>query len=660
MDPQLVMAMFKELMEEQRKIAEQQQKDMIAMMVGQMTGVRGSGHGSEEVSVPNVMSALSHRIDRFIFDPEVDMGFSRWFSRYKEVLMNDAKQLPESARVRLLCEKLDTVSFEKYQRHVLPREVSEIGFDETVLTLKQLFDLKSSEFTTKYQCLNLEKNDSEDYLTYMGRVNEMCEKARIHELDSDGIKCLLWIFGLKSQKEAEQLHKECEKFLSLKRDSDTIAGNVRFVEEARKAEKKVVCWNCEKNHYVRQCQAKPWFCKKCKKIGHKEKYCEDARRGTDRRSSSTERRRNSRDRIRKTKTGAKRHVQVTRIANGALDVNATRMYVEAVVNNHKVEFLLDTGSDITLLNEKVWKQMGAPSLEKTNVLVKNASGNLMKIYGRLKCEYEMKGHKAQGYAYVTPFNSLMGLEWIQSNEEMVYHMKMMVAEVKAKDLSVEKELMETYPTVFEGGLGLCTKEKAELILEQGVRPVFRGCRPVAHAAMDSVDKELDRLLEMGVITPVTHSEWAAPIVCVRKANGKLRVCADFSTGLNKALQSFDYPLPVPEDIFASLNGGTVFSQIDLSDAYLQIELSDEAKKKVVINTHRGLFQYNRLPFGIKTAPGIFQQIMNKMVSGLRGVATYLDDILVCGKTELEHKENLLALFGRIEEYGFKLRLEKKD
>ncbi|VDL80195.1 unnamed protein product [Nippostrongylus brasiliensis] len=142
------------------------------------------------------------------------------------------------------------------------------------------------------------------------------------------------------------------------------------------------------------------------------------------------------------------------------------MYMEAMVNNHKVEFLLDTGSDITLLNEKVWKQMGAPSLEKTNVMVRNASGNLMKIYGRLRCEYEMKGHKAQGYAYVTPFNSLMGLEWIQCNEEMVYHMKMMVAEVKAKDNSVERELMETYPTVFEEGLGLCTKEKAELILEQ--------------------------------------------------------------------------------------------------------------------------------------------------------------------------------------------------
>lgn len=129
--------------------------------------------------------------------------------------------------------------------------------------------------------------------------------------------------------------------------------------------------------------------------------------------------------------------------------------------------------------------------------------------------------------------------------------------------------------------------------------VFRGCRLVAHAAVQSADKELDRHWEMCVITPVSHR------------------CAGFLTGLNKALQSFDYPLPVPENIFTSFNGGKVFSQIDLSGVYLQIELSADAKKMVVINAHRGLFQYSRLPFGRKTAFGTFQQIMKKMVSGLK-------------------------------------------
>ncbi|XGW34118.1 hypothetical protein V3C99_018144 [Haemonchus contortus] len=163
---------------------------------------------------------------------------------------------------------------------------------------------------------------------------------------------------------------------------------------------------------------------------------------------------------------------------------------------------------------------------------------------------------------------------------------------------------------------------------------------------------------MDVVAPASHSEWLVPIVHVRKQNGKLRICADFSTGLNRALQSFDYTLPMLEDIFASLNGGAISSQIDLSDAYLQLELSEESKKKVVINTQKGLFRYNRLPFRIKIAPGSFQQVMNKMVTGLQGVATYLDDILVSGRNEQEHRENLLTVFGRIADYGFKVRLDK--
>ncbi|PIO73968.1 hypothetical protein TELCIR_04039 [Teladorsagia circumcincta] len=134
------------------------------------------------------------------------------------------------------------------------------------------------------------------------------------------------------------------------------------------------------------------------------------------------------------------------------------MYVNAVVNNCAVRFLLDTGSDITLLNEKIWRKMGSPTLEKTNVVVKNASGDQMKAHGKLRCKIKMKGIKTEGYAYVTPYNSLMGLEWIRGNEEMAYHMDMMISEVKmATNSDGEEALKETYPEVFEEGLGRCTK-----------------------------------------------------------------------------------------------------------------------------------------------------------------------------------------------------------
>ena len=117
-------------------------------------------------------------------------------------------------------------------------------------------------------------------------------------------------------------------------------------------------------------------------------------------------------------------------------------------------------------------------------------------------------------------------------------------------------------------------------------------------------------------------------------------------------------MPVPEDIFATLNGGQVFSQIDLSDAYLQVELDEQSKELCNINTHRGVYAYQRLPFGTKSAPGIFQEIMNKMLAGLPFATAYLDDIIVVSRSQEDHTRHLHAVFERINDYGFRVRLGK--
>ncbi|KIH43111.1 hypothetical protein ANCDUO_26890, partial [Ancylostoma duodenale] len=264
MDPQVMMTMFREMMREERK-------EMMEMFLKHLSGQGQSSATTEVASVPNVMAALSNRIEKFVFDPETDMSFTKWYTRYKEVFVEDAKQLIESARVRLLCEKLDSDTFERYQRHVLPKEVTSIGFEETVATLKELFDVKTSEFTLRYQCLKLEKMDSEDYLVYTVAKGSEIKQRRIAVLDREykaGRKLTL-----------QELYRECENFLSLKKDSETIAGNVRTVEAAVKEERqKRECWNCCGDHFAQQCKSKPWFCKQCKKTGHKERFCDVANR----------------------------------------------------------------------------------------------------------------------------------------------------------------------------------------------------------------------------------------------------------------------------------------------------------------------------------------------------------------------------------------------
>ena len=126
----------------------------------------------------------------------------------------------------------------------------------------------------------------------------------------------------------------------------------------------------------------------------------------------------------------------------------------------------------------------------------------------------------------------------------------------------------------------------------------------------------------------------------------------FQTGLNDALEPHQYPLSVPEDIFATVNGGE-FSQNEFADAYLQVEVEDASKELLTINTHRGLYLYYRLPFGVKSASGIFQQIMDSMIAGLQGTVAYLDDVLVImGRSKEKHDANLLAVLKRIAEFGF--------
>ena len=97
-----------------------------------------------------------------------------------------------------------------------------------------------------------------------------------------------------------------------------------------------------------------------------------------------------------------------------------------------------------------------------------------------------------------------------------------------------------------------------------------------------------------------------------------------------------YPIQKIEDLFAKMSGGTKFIKLDLSQAYQQVRLNEESKKYVVINTHKGLFQYNRLPFGVSSAPRIFQMMMESLIGNIPGIVVYIDDILITGKTNEKH------------------------
>ena len=114
------------------------------------------------------------------------------------------------------------------------------------------------------------------------------------------------------------------------------------------------------------------------------------------------------------------------------------------------------------------------------------------------------------------------------------------------------------------------------------------------------------------------------------------MCGDFKVTINSQLEVDEYPLPRIDDIYASLGGGTLFSVIDLRHAYLQMEVEEHSRPFLTINTTCGLYQYQHLPYGVASAPAIWQRAMDQILQGIPGVFCYLDDIIVTSSNMKEH------------------------
>ena len=157
-------------------------------------------------------------------------------------------------------------------------------------------------------------------------------------------------------------------------------------------------------------------------------------------------------------------------------------------------------------------------------------------------------------------------------------------------------------------------------------PKFQKARQVPLAQKKIVDEALDKLINDGIIESVQFSDYASPIVPVLKDN-TMRICVDFKK-LNSVINIEKYPLPKFEDILSVIGHNTFFCKLDLKQAYLQLIVSAEDQKYLVISTERGLFKYKRLAFGLASAPAIFQRFISQLLGNIEGVSCYLDDIIV--------------------------------
>ena len=178
------------------------------------------------------------------------------------------------------------------------------------------------------------------------------------------------------------------------------------------------------------------------------------------------------------------------------------------------------------------------------------------------------------------------------------------------------------------------------------------------ALQNKLDDQLNEMLEAGIISP-SCSPWSSPVVVVPKKDGSQRICIDYRK-LNQTLVKDSFPLPRIEDLFATLGKARFFSCLDLKSSYWQIEMAPQDREKTAFCTRTQLLEFNVLPFGICSAPSLFQRAISKVLHGVEGkfAVAYLDDILVFSRTYEEHLKHIEDVFNRLGAANFSLNKSK--
>ena len=327
------------------------------------------------------------------------------------------------------------------------------------------------------------------------------------------------------------------------------------------------------------------------------------------------------------------------------------------INGKSIEFELDTGSGVSIISAGTAETLfdGSVKYQVTDQKLHTFAGHSLQVLGKVTvtAQYGRKCRKLPLYIVNGSGPNLLGRYWLKLLDIHIPRINV----IHETSLSLE-HVLQKHAAVFQPGLGELKRTKVHLSVKPDISPAFYKPRTVPYALREKVNNEIVRLIALGVFKPISHAEWAAPLLPILKADKKsIRLCGDYKVTINKAVNADQFPLPKAEDIFSKLAGKKFFAKLYLSEAYTQLVLDEESQKLAAVNTEKGLMAVTSLACGISASPAIFQRKMEELLQNVPQASVYIDDVIVAEETEEKLIQVLDALLSIFEEVG--LRLNKK-
>ena len=603
------------------------------------------------------------------FDPNVE-GISSYLERVGLYFV--ANKIESERQVEVFLSLIGGKNYALLRDLLLPQQPKDKSLDELMGTLKRHFEPKPVVIAERFHFHRRGQGVDESVAEYVAELRKLATHCRFGGYLEEALRDRL-VCGLREESTQRALLTENEltlaRALEIAQSREAVLMNAQRLKEPSLTVKKVTtrtdttmsskCIRCgSSKHLADRCQFRQATCFKCNKPGHIARVCRSGGKpvGLSKPTSQPYQGRNTLS----VDDSAEEESAIDNVSVFAVGTSQVRpILIKIAVNGTTIEMEVDTGAAVSLVSERTWMQIrGQVKLQKADVVLRAYNHMRLKVLGEAELQVQYGGRRYELLLRVVKEDgpSLIGRDWLQQIKLDWSAMCHLITPSQSDQMV--KTLMHKYADVFKAELGTMKGIKAKLVLKAEVVPKFIRPRPIPFALKEAVEQELRHLEEQGILRRITHSSWAAPIVVVPKKDGRVRLCGDYKMTINQYLEVDCYPLPKPNDLFATLAGGQKFSKIDLSQAYQQLVLEEESCELVVINTHIGLFSYTRLPFGVASAPALFQRAMDSILQGIAGVICYIDDILVTGKDDAQHLQALEQVLSRLQKAGWTIQKNK--
>lgn len=394
------------------------------------------------------------------------------------------------------------------------------------------------------------------------------------------------------------------------------------------------CENCGYNASHEKCPARGQTCGYCHRRGHFKSVC---------RKRKNEKHPNSAHKVDVDYDSSDGSDVYTHLISAVHDNSSgTKWWSDVVIGGKVLNVQLDTGATRSILPHKVYKELGITKpLSKTDCKLKSYTNHPLQVMGKVTVPTEYKGNT-------------ISVEYQVVN---VHQQPLLSGDICSQLGMIERiNIIDKYPELAKTTGTL--PGTYSLKIDPSVPPVVHGPRRQPRALLDKIVAKLKEMERDGHITRVTEpTDWVSSMVTVLKKD-KVRICID-PKDLNRAIRREHYPIPTVEEVVASMPPkAKVFSVIDAKSGFLQIKLDHRSSMLTCFNSPIGRWRWLRLPFGIKSAPEVYQRIMDTMLDGIQGARAIMDDILVAAEDEVKHDKIMRQVVERAVAYNLKLNFTK--